>query len=444
MQSDIDKVDSKIAKLDQRDRELQTAVKQAKTDIDKLVNETRARMSQEITVLRDEDLPGIRGALDKEAHQIVSLRNRLDNLDEQTAKRSAAQAVAEKEQAEALQRAEAERHQLQDDLGKVSARLEAMTNAVGGMVKTLGARLDEQHQMLRTDEARTGTLSQRLDAQMKSVTDQLTQVTHALSEFKQALHGLGERLIQGEQAAHAQTGQLARRLEDLQTKLENSAKATVAHLTEQDRRLNEQDRRLDEATTALQTVTAQVKTLREAPATSRSPKARGQKRAASEEDSTGKPGEPQTQASLPAGPDAQPPVASSGRMSDGQGKDPAKETYDRTLQKFKNGDLEGASQGFTEFVATFPRSRLAPNAQYWLGECFYGKKDYQQAIEAYERVQVMYPRSDKVPAAMLKKGFAHLALKDRKQAVSVLQQVMDVYPQSAEAKKAAEKLAQLR
>jgi TolA-binding protein len=45
---------------------------------------------------------------------------------------------------------------------------------------------------------------------------------------------------------------------------------------------------------------------------------------------------------------------------------------------------------------------------------------------------------------MLKKGFAHLALKDRKQAVSVLQQVMDVYPQSAEAKKAAEKLAQLR
>jgi tol-pal system protein YbgF len=438
MQSDIQKVDSKIAKLDQRDKELQAAVKQAKTEIDKLVNETRARLSQEITVLRDEDLPGIRGALDKEAHQIVSVRNRLDNLEEQTAKRSAAQVLAEKEQAEALQRAEAERRQLQEDFGKLGVRLEAMTTAVGGMVKTLGTRLDEQDKMLHTDEARTGALTQQLDAQTKTVTDQMSQISRALSEFKQALHGLGERLIQGEQATHAQTVQLVRRLEDVQSKVESSAKATAAHL-------GEQDRRLDELTTALQSVTVQVKTLREASATSRTPKgARGQKRAASEGDTTANTVEPQTHASLPPAPDSNAPSDPSGRMSEGQGKDSAKEHYDRTLQKFKNGDLEGAAQGFTEFVGTFPTSSLAPNAQYWLGECYYGRKDYQRAIEAFERVQAVYPRSGKVPAAMLKKGFAHLALKDRNQAVTVLQQVMDSYPQSAEAKKAADKLAQLR
>ena len=40
---------TKISKLDQRDKELQQTVKQAKIDVDKLVSETRARLSQEIT-----------------------------------------------------------------------------------------------------------------------------------------------------------------------------------------------------------------------------------------------------------------------------------------------------------------------------------------------------------------------------------------------------------
>ena len=48
---------TKISKLDQRDKELQQTVKQAKMDVDKLVSETRARLSQEISALREEELP---------------------------------------------------------------------------------------------------------------------------------------------------------------------------------------------------------------------------------------------------------------------------------------------------------------------------------------------------------------------------------------------------
>ena len=85
-----------------------------------------------------------------------------------------------------------------------------------------------------------------------------------------------------------------------------------------------------------------------------------------------------------------------------------------------------------------------PNARFWLGESYYGKKDFSRAIDAYDQVQLNHPASEKVPAALLKKGYAYLALKDRKKAASALKQVIDLYPKSPEANKAMDKLNQLK
>ena len=121
-----------------------------------------------------------------------------------------------------------------------------------------------------------------------------------------------------------------------------------------------------------------------------------------------------------------------------------RESYERTLTRFKDGDLEGARQGFAEFLLQHPHSDLAPNARFWLGESYYGKKDFSRAIDAYDQVQLNHPASEKVPAALLKKGYAYLALKDRKKAASALKQVIDLYPRSPEANKAMDKLNQLK
>jgi tol-pal system protein YbgF len=122
----------------------------------------------------------------------------------------------------------------------------------------------------------------------------------------------------------------------------------------------------------------------------------------------------------------------------------AKESYDRTLKKFKEGDIEAARQGFAEFLTTYPDSALAGNAQYWLGEAYYAKKQYEQAIEHFDRVVSEYAGSEKVPSALLMKGMAYLGLKDRKRAAAALRQVMEGYPKSTQASKAADKLAQLK
>ena len=100
--------------------------------------------------------------------------------------------------------------------------------------------------------------------------------------------------------------------------------------------------------------------------------------------------------------------------------------------------------GFSDFLSRYASSELAANAQYWLGECYYAKRDYERAIDAFDRVKLTYPTSEKVPAALLKKGFAHLALKDAQRASAVWRQVVDHYPKSREAERAQEKLAQLK
>ena len=118
--------------------------------------------------------------------------------------------------------------------------------------------------------------------------------------------------------------------------------------------------------------------------------------------------------------------------------------YERLLALFRDGDLDGARQGFAAFLRDYPNSDLSPNARYWLGESHYGKKDYRQAIDSYDRVELDFPRSEKVPSAILKKGYAYLAMKDKKRASSAFKQVVTLYPRSPEAGKASDKLSQLK
>ena len=132
-----------------------------------------------------------------------------------------------------------------------------------------------------------------------------------------------------------------------------------------------------------------------------------------------------------------PQVSQSGERSD-------KVEYERLLALFRDGDLDGARQGFAAFLRDYESSDLSPNARYWLGESHYGKKDYRQAIDSYDRVELDFPRSEKVPAAILKKGYAYLAMKDKKRASSAFKQVVTLYPRSPEAGKASDKLSQLK
>jgi len=115
--------------------------------------------------------------------------------------------------------------------------------------------------------------------------------------------------------------------------------------------------------------------------------------------------------------------------------------YDAALELFKRGDYAGAIAGFTSFVRTYPKSALAPSAQYWIGNAHYARRDYRAAINAQRTLVANYPDSGKVPDALLNIASAQSELGDTAGARRTLEEIVAKHPQSEAAAKAKQRLA---
>lgn len=118
--------------------------------------------------------------------------------------------------------------------------------------------------------------------------------------------------------------------------------------------------------------------------------------------------------------------------------------YDKAFSLFRGGKFKAARAEFSSYLERYPKTDLADNAQFWLGECYYSEKKYRQAIAAYEKTIKDYPKSDKVSSALLKQGMAFLELGDKTAGKILLKKVVKVYPQSNQAKIARNKLTRIK
>jgi tol-pal system protein YbgF len=117
--------------------------------------------------------------------------------------------------------------------------------------------------------------------------------------------------------------------------------------------------------------------------------------------------------------------------------------YETTLATYKKAQYDQALIGFKGFIEKYPKSDLADNAQFWVGECYMGLKQYEQAILAYQEVIKKYPKGNKVPNAMLRQAFAFYEIKDKISSRLLLKKIIKKYPDSSEAKIASAKLKTL-
>lgn len=149
---------------------------------------------------------------------------------------------------------------------------------------------------------------------------------------------------------------------------------------------------------------------------------------------------PQT---APAGQEEAPPTAP-GKMSLGPGQvlpvGNSQQQYDYARALLIQQDYAGAEKAFTAFVNTHPDDKLAGPAQYWLGETYYVRGNYDQSAKAFAEGYQRYPKSDKAPDTLLKLGMSLAQLKRTKDAC-VLYKELDVkYPSaSASVKQAAQR-----
>lgn len=120
------------------------------------------------------------------------------------------------------------------------------------------------------------------------------------------------------------------------------------------------------------------------------------------------------------------------------------EVYKEAFETYQRGDMEGARKKFEAFLKQYPNTELSDNAQFWIGETYYAKKDYERAILEYEKAIAKYPEGDKVAAAILKQAFAFLELGDKTNGRNLLRRVMERYPRSEQAEVARKRLETIR
>jgi tol-pal system protein YbgF len=117
--------------------------------------------------------------------------------------------------------------------------------------------------------------------------------------------------------------------------------------------------------------------------------------------------------------------------------------YEAAWRNFEKKDYRVAITRFREFLKKHQKSRLAPSAQFWIGESHFALREFDKAIVEFDEVRRKYPQAERVPAALLRQGSAFAELGEKLNARLVLQELLEKYPNSAEAPRAKQRLKAL-
>lgn len=130
------------------------------------------------------------------------------------------------------------------------------------------------------------------------------------------------------------------------------------------------------------------------------------------------PVEPRTVASAPTSPDA----------------DPRIEGYRRALRLIREEKFEQALMELDAFLTEHPSHPYADNALYWCGEVHYLRREYQEALRCFERIEKVHPWANKAPDALYRIGQIHLRRGDRARARAYFDKVREQFPNTAAAR----------
>lgn len=117
--------------------------------------------------------------------------------------------------------------------------------------------------------------------------------------------------------------------------------------------------------------------------------------------------------------------------------------YDTAWADYTNGQWQLAIEGFEAYLATFPRSELADDAQFYVGQTHYADGEFEKAIDAFDIVFQQYPDGDVIPEAAYKRGLALDRLGDVERARQSFELVVDRYPDDTMATLARQALDRL-
>ena len=116
--------------------------------------------------------------------------------------------------------------------------------------------------------------------------------------------------------------------------------------------------------------------------------------------------------------------------------------YAQYYKYYINENYNQSIRGFQDLLASDRTHDLSENCQYWMGEAYFSKGQYDIALEAFKKV-FNFPNEKKEDDAQLKIGICYIKIGDNSKAKKELQNYIDQYPRGEFVSKAKSYLTQL-
>ncbi|PDT39199.1 tol-pal system protein YbgF [Rhizobium sp. M10] len=131
----------------------------------------------------------------------------------------------------------------------------------------------------------------------------------------------------------------------------------------------------------------------------------------------------------------------SGPIPDANGRTPQQtaslgseaDQYKAAYGHVLSGDYGTAEQEFNQYIARYPSSARAADANFWLGEALYSQGKYNEAAKTFLNAHQKYGSSEKAPEMLLKLGMSLAALDNKETACATLREVSKRYPKASRA-----------
>ena len=121
----------------------------------------------------------------------------------------------------------------------------------------------------------------------------------------------------------------------------------------------------------------------------------------------------------------------------------AETTYTNAYKDYLGGKYDLAMQEFTEYLKYFSNTQFASNVQFYIGDIYYRRQDFPNALQAFDNVLERFPDGNKTADAHYMKGVVLMALGRNDSAAREFRDVYTSYPDTDLAAKAKARLKDL-
>jgi len=104
--------------------------------------------------------------------------------------------------------------------------------------------------------------------------------------------------------------------------------------------------------------------------------------------------------------------------------------YTSAYRDYLGGNYDLALQEFSDYIKYFNETQFAPNSQFYIGNIYYKRQDYPNALAAFDAVLEHYSDNPKTAGAHYWKGKTLLAMSKRDAAAKEFREILSKYPDS--------------